>query len=562
LTSGSPAAIVHIDVKIRIKIILIVLPLIITPLFFTAVVASLAARNGITRIATNFLQFKTEVLGNYIHGQWNLLTENDLAESEEFVEVAKSAVETFAANLVKNDTELIFAIDSEGRVVMQTDSVEPRADELTRLKTTIEDGWNQVQLEGIERVAQISTFAPFDWNIFVTEHREVFYRPITQIFYMTGAILIAAMVFSLILLLAFSSVLTRPLEQVVTAMRDIIATSDLSKKVTLTYKDETGRLGHYFNLMTGELDKAYNQIKSYALQAVIAQKKEKKIRQIFQKYVPKDVIDQFFANPEAMLVGENRVVSILFSDIRSFTTISESMKPDELVESLNRYFQIMVDVIMDRHGIVDKFIGDAIMAIFGAPASHSDDSVQSVLAGLEMSEALTDFNEWQRSKGRAEFRIGVGINYGVVTVGNIGSEKKMDYTVIGDMVNVASRMEGLTKLYHEPVIITESLKRKIQNTLPCRLLDRVVVKGKTRGNQIFSVRKSLSSAEEQGWKLHHHGLELFYGRKFDQALRAFTRVRELIPEDHASNLFLAKCTEYVKEPPPPDWTGDVYMRDK
>ena len=249
------------------------------------------------------------------------------------------------------------------------------------------------------------------------------------------------------------------------------------------YHDEIGGLAQTFNLMVGELEKAYGQIKSFAFKAVLAQKREQKIRNIFQKYVPKDVIDRFFKNPESMLVGENRILSILFSDIRSFTTISERMTPDELVDSLNRYFNVMVDIIMAKGGIVDKYIGDAIMAFFGAPVKHEDDALQSVMAGLEMEEALAGFNARQKAAGKPEFQIGVGINYGEVTVGNIGTEKKMDYTVIGDMVNLASRLEGLTKQYHQRLIISETLHEKVKDAVPCRLLDSVAVKGKERGRE-------------------------------------------------------------------------------
>ena len=134
---------------------------------------------------------------------------------------------------------------------------------------------------------------------------------------------------------------------------------------------------------------------------MLAQKKEAKIRHIFQKFVPQELIDRFFQNPESMLVGENRKLAVLFSDIRSFTTISESMQPDDLVNSLNRYFGSMVDIIMNHNGIIDKYIGDAIMAFFGAPVRHDDDAVSSVLAAMEMTEALEVFNVGQRSLGQA-----------------------------------------------------------------------------------------------------------------------------------------------------------------
>ena len=199
-----------------------------------------------------------------------------------------------------------------------------------------------------------------------------------------------------------------------------------------------------------------------------------------------------------MLVGENRILSVLFSDIRSFTSISEKMKPDDLVSELNDYFSVMVDIIMDRKGIVDKYIGDCIMAFFGAPKKHEDDALQSVLAGMDMLEALDGFNAGQEKRGKPPFHIGVGINYGVVTVGNMGTEKKMDYTVIGDAVNLASRLEGLTKHYHQPLIFSESLLSKVKDVMPWRFLDTVAVKGKKTGVKIFTAKKDPRRRGETG----------------------------------------------------------------
>ncbi|MEW5817637.1 MAG: adenylate/guanylate cyclase domain-containing protein, partial [Spirochaetota bacterium] len=295
---------------------------------------------------------------------------------------------------------------------------------------------------------------------------------------------------------------------------------------------------------------------------VLAQKNEHKIRNIFQKYVPKEIIDNFFANPESMLVGENRDLSVLFSDIRSFTTISEGYMPNELVIALNRYFEIMVDIIMARNGIVDKYIGDAIMAFFGAPVKHKDDALQSVNAGLEMQAALKIFNQEQKEKGKPEFKTGIGINYGIVTIGNIGSEKKMDYTVIGDMVNLASRLEGLTKQYKQTLIFSDSVYQQVKTVLPCRLIDKVVVKGKTSGERIFTAQSKLSDNEREAWAFHHKALKLYYNRDFAGALKLFTNVQKILPGDHISQVFIERCTGCLKNPPASDWVGIEIMKEK
>jgi len=551
--------------SIRAKIVLIVLPLIIAPLLVTGYVSSLSARNGITRVATSLLRFKQEELLSYASSQWSLLVSNNLVGNEEFVEASKDAVQSFARNMVRSATELILAVDAGGNVVMATGEIELTAAETESLQALLAEeafGWQQLALGGSERVAQVAPFEAFGWNILVTEQREAFYQTINQMYLQTGIILSVSSALAVALLLVFSYLLTQPLKNVVGAMRDIISTSDLSKRVEVLYNDETGELGHTFNLMTSELGKSNDLVKGYALQAVVAQHKEQKIRNIFQKYVPKAVIDQFFASPEQMLVGEERILALLFSDIRGFTTISERMRPNEVVESLNAYFELMVDIIMRNRGVVDKYMGDAIMAFYGAPERTRYEASEAVQSAFEMLEALKDFNVWQTQRDRPEFRIGIGINYGVVTVGNIGSEKKMDYTVIGDMVNLGSRLEGLTKVYDQPIIISESVAKKVEEQFPCRLIDRVIVKVKTAGIGIYTSRKDLSPEEQHAWQLHEEAAHLFYERSFEDAARLFQKVQELLPEDRSSAMFLERSRSNIASPPPPDWTGATAMTVK
>ncbi|MCL2270235.1 MAG: adenylate/guanylate cyclase domain-containing protein, partial [Treponema sp.] len=413
-------------------------------------------------------------------------------------------------------------------------------------------------------------FSPFQWYLLISEKNDVFYYDANRITLETLITLGVSILLTSILLIIVTRHLTNPLSRIVKTMNTIINSADLSSRVEVEYQDETGNLANTFNQMIGELDKAYGQIKRYAFDAVLAGKKEERIRQIFQKYVPKDVIERFFASPEKMLVGDNRKLSILFSDIRSFTTISEGMAPDDLVNSLNRYFSGQVDIIYNRKGVVDKYIGDAIMAFWGAPEKHDDDALQSVLAGLDMIEALSTFNANQRRLGKPEFYIGVGINFGEVTVGNIGSERKMDYTVIGDSVNLASRMEGLTKTYHSELLVTEfvydELKKmpKTQSEKPLyfRLLDTVAVKGKTKGVKIYTVKRTLSPTEAAAWPVHNQGMELYYNRSFREAAEKFKETYRLLAKDPNAESLYYRCAEYANNPPPSDWNGVEVMKSK
>jgi len=549
---------------------LIVLPLIIVPLILAQAASYFHAVNGVTRLGRQLLGFKLEELEKFANSQWSLLVENQYAGRPDMVEAAKKAVEQYGRSIILSDSEIVFAVDDNGNTVMA--SSEPgllpsEKEELLRILTLENQGLQTALIGGEKRIFQSFYFTPFGWHILISEKEQVFYSDANSITLQTVVTLCAATVAAVLLLVFITNRFTNPLKRIVQAMNKIIETADLSSRVEVEYRDETGILAQTFNRMTEELDRAYRQIKRYAFDAVLAGKKEERIRQIFQKYVPNDVIERFFASPEKMLVGDNRRLSILFSDIRSFTTISEGMAPDDLVNSLNRYFSGQVDIIYNRNGIVDKYIGDAIMAFWGAPEKHEDDALQSVLSGLEMIDALASFNENQRRLGKCEFHIGIGINYGEVTVGNIGSERKMDYTVIGDAVNLASRMEGLTKTYHAQILISEDLFEELRKTSPSsglhyRLLDIVAVKGKTRGVKIFTVKHSPSLEEQKAWPLHNQGMKLYYNRSFQEAAENFREVLNLLPGDfNAENLY-KRCVEYSSSPPPPNWDGVEVMKTK
>ncbi len=543
--------------RIRWKIVLIVMPLIVVPLLLTGTASFLAARNGITGIATRFLRFKSEELEKYAQSQWDLLVENGLIDRPDLVAATRSAVVSFARSLVRSETELILAVDERGEVAMKTGEIEltpPEQEELAAVARDGKSGWMQLSLGGAARVAQAFRFEPFGWHFLITERRDAFYAAVDRIRNQALYILGGSFVIAVILLLLFALYLTRPLGSVIRTMREIITSGDLHRRVEVLYRDETGDLGHTFNLMTGFLRQAQRGLQAYARDAAFAQMEEQKTNIIFQKFVPKDVIEKLKQHPESRL-GEDKVLPVLFSDIRSFTTISETMRPDELVDSLNAYFTPMVDVIVHHKGTPDKYLGDGLMAFFGAPVEHDDDALQAVLAGLEMLERLAEVNRQRVKRGWKEIRIGIGINYGRVTVGNIGSQKKMEYTVIGDGVNLASRLEGLTKYYHEPILISEQLFRYVFKNVRCRCVDRVKVKGRKGGVNIYAPRRALEPREEQAWKLHEEARKSYLGRNFQVAGRIFNQVGELLPEDPIARLFVERCQAYAKNPPEPDWDG-------
>ena len=469
-------------VSIRVKIILVVLPVLLVAIVLAGMSSYFVAARAVTRVATDFLDFKSSELEKYAESQWNLLVENDVADRPEMVAAAKAGVQSFALSIIRSGTEVIFSVLPDGMPGFKSSAFTLSPEEAELFHEIYERGdrgFFTVSVGGVERVASGFPFGPFGWYLLVTEERAVFYGDVDSITRATFGILAGSLLSATLLLLLFIRYLTGPLTVVASTMRRIIDSGDLSERVDVEYKDEIGQLSHTFNIMLEELEKTYGNIKRYARDAKIAEIRERKTKNVFQLYVPKHVLDEVLGNPEQALVGDNRILPILFSDIRGFTSISENMRPDDLVSSLNRYFDVMVDVIDARGGFVDKYIGDAIMAVFGAPVKHDNDALQAVTAGLEMVEVLKTFNEDQTRRGKPSFKIGIGINYGVVTVGNIGCDKKMNYTVIGDSVNLASRLEGQTKTYLQPILISESAWMKVRDHLPCRSIDKVAVKGKS-----------------------------------------------------------------------------------
>jgi len=293
---------------------------------------------------------------------------------------------------------------------------------------------------------------------------------------------------------------------------------------------------------------------------------EKRMKSTMSRYMDPSIADRLLQTGTEILGGQSSTASIMFSDIRSFTTLTEELGPQATVSLLNEYFTLMVDCIQLEGGMLDKFIGDAIMAVFGVPMPHDDDADRAVRTAVAMIHELTVYNHRRKSEGKKPIDIGVGINTDTIVSGNIGSPKRMDYTVIGDGVNLASRLEGACKEYHSHILISENTVRKLRGTYRMREIDRVVVKGKTRPVAIHEV---LDYHDEETFPningvltSFREGISAYRLRRWDDAASAFREALQLNPADYASSLWLERCSQMKANPPGESWQGEWVMQSK
>lgn len=293
---------------------------------------------------------------------------------------------------------------------------------------------------------------------------------------------------------------------------------------------------------------------------------EKRVKATMARYMDPELANQLLAAGTDVLGGQSVEATVLFSDIRSFTTLSEELGPQGIISLLNDYFTRMVDCIADQGGMLDKFIGDAIMAVFGTAKRHDDDADRAVRAAIAMMTHLRAFNAERLADGKRAIDIGVGINTDLVVSGNIGSPKRQDYTVIGDGVNLASRLESANKQYGTHILVSEHTLHRLKGTYRSREVDRVVVKGKTKPVAVHEIvdYHDDSSFPHLVEVLQHFqlGLQAYRERDFARAQSAFAAAVAANPADQPSRMYAERCAHLLAEPPPPDWDGVWVMKSK
>ncbi|WP_310452173.1 GAF domain-containing protein [Sulfuritalea sp.] len=350
----------------------------------------------------------------------------------------------------------------------------------------------------------------------------------------------------------------------------------IQEKLKRVGETQTTELAMEAELMVGE-DKL--SVNLTALPLLSAEKKrlgsmlmledisnEKRMRSTMSRLMDPGIADQMLAGGVDALGGKNVMATVLFSDIRGFTTITEQLGAQGTVALLNEYFTLMVDCIQREEGMLDKFIGDAIMAAFGIPVGHDDDADRSVRTAIAMIRELWNWNKGRVSEGKLPVDIGVGLNSDNVVSGTIGSKKRMDYTIIGDGVNLAARLESACKQYGAHILISEFTYKQLRGTYYSRELDLVVVKGKTKPVAIYEI---LDYHTEESYPqmidaLRHFksGLVKYRQQKWHDAKGEFGEVLALNDHDKSAKLYIERCDHFIANPPGDDWDGIWVMESK
>lgn len=295
------------------------------------------------------------------------------------------------------------------------------------------------------------------------------------------------------------------------------------------------------------------------------EKKKQALKGTFEKYVSPAIVAEVLADPENIELGGKKMdLTVMFSDVRGFTTISEKLDPRALSDFLNSYLTPMTNIVFENKGTLDKYMGDAIMAFWGAPIHFKDHAHHACRCALKMLVKLKELQDQYSSQGLPPIDIGIGLNSGDMSVGNMGSDTVRSYTVMGDNVNLGSRLEGINKKYGTRIIISEFTYAHVKDAFVCREVDWVRVKGKTKPVKIYELVSEGPPPEPKATLLKHfnHGYQLYRERRFIEALEAFRQAHAADNTDELSEKYIEVCEGYIAEPPPADWDGVSNMKEK
>jgi adenylate cyclase len=324
--------------------------------------------------------------------------------------------------------------------------------------------------------------------------------------------------------------------------------------------------GHWYSIVVPATTLAISYVSATSFRVVFEEREKRQIRKTFSQYLSPAVISLMEKDPEKYIRpgGEIQDLTIMFSDIRDFTTISESMSPDDLVHLLNEYFTAMTDILLDNYGTLDKYIGDAVMAFWGSPYPIPKHAYHACLTAVKMIERLDALNGAWSTRKLPEITIGIGINSGPVNAGNIGSEKRLSWTVMGDNVNLSSRLEGMTRQYRVRVIISEATRREVTEHFVVRELDKIQVKGRKQPVTIYELMGPLAQAAKYQSLLsaYNQALESYRAHKWERAAGELGMILQKYPLDGPTQVLMDRCLEFMENSPAENWDGVYVMKSK
>lgn len=305
----------------------------------------------------------------------------------------------------------------------------------------------------------------------------------------------------------------------------------------------------------------------YMFRYLTEEKNKRFIRSTFSYFVTKSVVDELLANPDKIkLGGEKKQCSVLFSDVQGFTTIAEQLDPQDLVALLNEYLTAMTDIVFKYTGMLDKYEGDAVMAVFGAPIDHGNHAFNACITALDMQDKLVKMRKVWREQGKPELVARVGINTGMMVVGNMGSAERFDYTVMGDAVNLGARLEPANKEYGTLIMIGEETYKKASDQIIVRPLDLLTVKGKTEPIRVYELlgvtEKGISDDMQRVIDLYQKGFDNYLKQKWDWAINYFQQALSIRMDDGPSKRYIQRCEVFKQNPPGEGWDGVWKMTTK
>jgi adenylate cyclase len=373
-----------------------------------------------------------------------------------------------------------------------------------------------------------------------------------QAIIVSGIVTLLAAIIGLGFALLVSSGITAPVRRLLEGTREVEA-GRFDQPITVSTKDEIGQLAAAFNRMIEQL------------------RQNERIRETFGRYIDPKVVQGLIERPEVAIDGQRRVMTIMFCDMSGFTSMSEGMTPRGLVKVMNHYFTVMSEPIRHERGIIDKYIGDAIMAYWGPPfVEETEQASLACLAAIEMAalvptlqQQLPDLLGIRTMPGQCDLRIGIAT--GEVLTGSIGSELMMSFTVMGDAVNLASRLEAANKAYGSRILISQATAAALGTGAELREIDCLAVVGQSVPQAVFEVMGKAGELTKQQEALRAHyaeGLAAYRARRFDDARKAFAAALESVPDDGPSRTLLARVDDLQANPPPADWDGAWRMEHK